>query len=171
MIFLLFGAGQETTTHLISGGLFELLRNEDQRRRLQADMNLMPLCVEECLRHVSPVQLTKPRWATCDTILGGQRFRRGDMVAAFLTAANRDPAKFNDPHQFDLTRRPNSHLSFGTGVHFCLGFQLARAEAAIAFERILTRYPEMRLAVHPSRIIWRKRVGIRALSALPVTLR
>jgi cytochrome P450 len=171
MIFLLFGAGQETTTHLISGGLLELLRNEDQRRRLQANMSLMPLCVEECLRHVSPVQLTKPRWASCDTMLGGRQFRRGDMVAAFLTAANRDPAKFTDPHEFDLTRRPNPHLSFGTGVHFCLGFQLARAEAAIAFERILTRYPDVRLAVHPSRITWRKRVGIRALSSLPVTLR
>ena len=170
MIFLLFGAGQETTTHLISGGLLEILRNEDQRRRLQADMSLMPLCVEECLRHVSPVQLTKPRWASCDAMLGGHQFRRGEMVATFLTAANRDPAKFADPDRFDITRRPNPHLSFGTGVHFCLGFQLARAEAAIAFERILSRYPDIHLAIDPSRVIWRKRVGIRALSSLPVTL-
>ena len=87
-----------------------------------------------------------------------------------LTAANRDPAKFVDPHRFDITRRPNPHLSFGTGVHFCLGFQLARAEAAIAFERILSRYPDIRLAVDPSRVVWRKRVGIRALSSLPVAL-
>jgi cytochrome P450 len=170
MIFLLFGAGQETTTHLISGGLLEILLHEDQRRRLQADASLMPLCVEECLRHVSPVQMTKPRWASRDVMLGGHQFRHGEMVAAFITAANRDPAKFGDPHRFDIARRPNPHLSFGTGVHFCLGFQLARAEAAIAFERILSRYPDIRLAIDPSRVVWRRRVGIRALAALPVML-
>ena len=170
MIFLLFGAGQETTTHLISGGLLEILRHDDQRRRLQADPGLMPLCVEECLRHVSPVQLTKPRWATRNVSFAGHEFSRGEMVAAFLTAANRDPAEFDNPHQFDISRKPNPHLSFGTGVHFCLGFQLARAEAAIAFERVLARFPKIRLAVAPKNIVWRKRVGIRALSSLPVRL-
>jgi cytochrome P450 PksS len=170
MIFLLFGAGQETTTHLISGGLLEILRHEDQRRRLQTDPTMMPLCVEECLRHVSPVQLSKPRWATRDTELAGHEFRRGESVACFLTSANRDPTEFENPHQFDITRQPNPHLSFGTGVHFCLGFQLARAEAAIAFERLLTRFPDVRLAVDPASIIWRKRVGIRTLAQLPVKL-
>lgn len=171
MLFLLFGAGQETTTHLISGGLLELLRHDDQRRRLQADPTTMPLCVEECLRHVSPVQLTKPRWAARDVVFAGHEFRRGDCVAGFLTAANRDPAVFANPHQFDMTRHPNPHLSFGTGMHFCLGFQLARVEAAIALERVLARFPDVRLAVEPDRIIWRKRVGIRSLTKLPVQLR
>jgi cytochrome P450 PksS len=170
MIFLLFGAGQETTTHLISGGLLEILRHDDQRRQLQADPGLMPLCVEECLRHVSPVQLTKPRWATRNVSFAGQEFGRGEMVAGFLTAANRDPVEFDNPHQFDMTRKPNPHLSFGTGVHFCLGYQLARAEAAIAFERVLARFPKLRLAVAGESIVWRKRVGIRALSSLPVRL-
>jgi len=171
MIFLLFGAGQETTTHLISGGLLELLRHDDQRRRLQSDPTTKPLCVEECLRHVSPVQLTKPRWAARDIVFAGHEFRRGDCVAGFLTAANRDHATFENPHQFDITRHPNPHLSFGTGVHFCLGFQLARAEAAIAFERVLSRFPDVRLAVEPDSIAWRKRVGIRTLAELPVQLR
>lgn len=170
MIFLLFGAGQETTTHLIAGGLFEILRHDDQRQRLQADYNLMPLCVEECLRHVSPVQLTKPRWAVRPISFAGHEFQRGDSVSAFLTAANRDPSEFDDPHRFDISRRPNPHLSFGTGNHFCLGFQLARLEAAIAFERILLRFPGVRLAVSPDEITWRKRVGIRTLSRLPVVL-
>ena len=170
MIFLLFGAGQETTTHLISGGLLELLRHDDQRRRLQADPAMMPLCVEECLRHVSPVQLTKPRWASRDMVFAGHELRRGESIAAFLTAANRDPAEFDNAHQFDITRKPNPHLSFGTGVHFCLGFQLARAEAAIAFERVLARFPDIRLAVDPAELVWRKRLGIRALSRLPVKL-
>lgn len=171
MIFLLFGAGLETTTHLIAGGLLEILRHDDQRRRLKADPKMMPLCVEECLRQVSPVQLTKPRWAARDIVIAGHQFRRGDSVAAFLTAANRDPVTFPDPHRFDITRHPNPHLSFGTGVHFCLGFQLARAEAAIAFERFLDRFPDARLAVDPASRVWRKRVGIRTLAKLPVKLR
>lgn len=171
MIFLLFGAGLETTTHLIAGGLLEILRHDDQRRRLQADPKMMPLCVEECLRQVSPVQLTKPRWAARDIVIAGHQFRRGDSVAAFLTAANRDPVTFADPDRFDITRHPNPHLSFGTGVHFCLGFQLARAEAAIAFERFLDRFPDARLAVDPASLVWRKRVGIRTLAKLPVKLR
>jgi cytochrome P450 PksS len=170
MIFLLFGAGQETTTHLISGGLFTLLSHEDQIRRLSSDPSLMPACVEECLRHVSPVQMTKPRFAIRDGDLHGQPFRRGDMFAAFLAAANCDPAKFEVPHQFDITRHPNPHLSFGTGVHFCLGLQLARAEASIAFERILARFPGMRLRTNSDPIAWHKRLGIRALASLPVRL-
>jgi cytochrome P450 len=170
MIFLLFGAGQETTTHLISGGLFALLTHEDQRRRLQADPGLMPLCVEECLRYVSPVQMTKPRFAVRDLAWQGRQFRRGDMFAGLLAAANSDPARFERPHEFDIARHPNPHLSFGTGVHFCLGFQLARAEAAIGFERLLARFPGMRLAVDADKITWRKRLGIRALAQLPVRL-
>jgi cytochrome P450 len=170
MIFLLFGAGQETTTHLISGGLFTLLSHDDQRQRLQADFGLMATCVEECLRHVSPVQMTKPRFAKRDIEWQGLAFKRGDMFAAFLSAANCDPAKFEEPHRFNIARHPNPHLSFGTGVHFCLGFQLARAEAAIAFERLLTRFPDMRLAVDPGEIVWRKRLGIRAMATLPVRL-
>lgn len=170
MIFLLFGAGQETTTHLISGGLFALLSHEDQRRKLMSDPRLMPTCVEECLRYVSPVQMTKPRFATRNIAWQGLQFQRGDMFAAFLAAANCDPAKFEDPHRFDITRHPNPHLSFGTGVHFCLGFQLARAEAAIAIERIMARFPDMRLNIEMHKIEWRKRLGIRALAQLPVRL-
>jgi cytochrome P450 PksS len=170
MIFLLFGAGQETTTHLISGGLFALMSHEDQLRRLRSDPSLMPTCVEECLRYVSPVQMTKPRFATRDVVWQGRQFRRGDMFAGFLAAANCDPTKFEHPHNFDITRHPNPHLSFGTGVHFCLGFQLARAEAAIAFERIISRFPDIRLDIESGKIKWRKRPGIRALAHLPVRL-
>jgi cytochrome P450 PksS len=171
MVVLLFGAGQETTTHLIAGGMFALLSHEQQLRRLQADPRLMPTCVEECLRYVSPVQMTKPRFATRDIVWQGRQMRRGDVVAGFLAAANGDLAKFERPHDFDIGRHPNPHLSFGTGVHFCLGFQLARAEAAIALERILFRFPHIRLAVDPGQIAWRRRLGIRALASLPVRLR
>lgn len=170
MIFLLFGAGQETTTHLISGGILTLLSNPDQLENLRDDPGLMPACVEECLRHVSPVQMTKPRFAVRDLDWQGHSFKRGEMFAAFLSAANCDPAKFENPHRFDIGRHPNPHLSFGTGVHFCLGFQLARAEAAIAFERLFARFPRLSLASPSEEIVWRKRLGIRALAQLPVRL-
>lgn len=169
MIFLLFGAGQETTTHLLSGGLYALLSDGRQLSRLRSEPDLMPLCVEECLRYVSPVQMTKPRFLVRDMVWQGRQFRRGDMFAAFLAAANCDPAKFERPREFDIARHPNPHLSFGTGVHFCLGFQLARAEAAIGFERILARFPQLRLA-EPPRVAWHKRLGIRAVARLPVWL-
>ena len=170
MIFLLFGAGQETTTHLIAGGIWALLTHPDERDRLRADPSLMPGAVEECLRWVCPVQMTKPRFARADMEWQGSQFRRGDMFAAFLSAANADPGKFEVPEGFDIGRHPNPHLSFGTGVHFCLGFQLARAETRIALERLFARFPEIRLAVAPQDIAWRKRVGIRALARLPVRL-
>jgi cytochrome P450 len=169
MIFLLFGAGQETTTHLIAGGLFALLSREDQLSRLRSEPGLMPGCVEECLRYVSPIQMTKPRFLTRDMEWSGRKFARGDMFAAFLAAANCDPSRFEHPQAFDIARHPNPHLSFGTGVHFCLGFQLARAEAAVAFERLFARFPNMRLDRRIG-IQWHRRLGIRALSRLPVRL-
>jgi cytochrome P450 len=170
MIFLLFAAGQETTTHLLGGGLLALLTHAGQRSRLVEDMSQMSVAVEECLRYVSPVQFTKPRWAARDVEFAGVRLRRGDSVAGFLSAANCDPAKFTEPHRFDIGRRPNPHLAFGTGVHFCLGFQLARAEAAIGFERLFVRFPKMSLGVDPGAIVWRRRLGLRALASLPVRL-
>lgn len=170
MIFLLFGAGQETTTHLLGGGLLALLTHPEQRSRLVQDMSGMSVGVEECLRYVSPVQFTKPRWAARDVEFAGLRLRRGDSVAGFLAAANCDPEKFDEPHRFDVARRPNPHLAFGTGVHFCLGFQLARAEAAIGFERLFVRFPKLSLGVDPGAAVWRKRLGIRALASLPVRL-
>lgn len=169
MIFLLFAAGHETTTHLLAGGLFALLSREDQLHQLRSNLDLMPGCVEECLRYVSPVQLAKPRYLTRDLEWTGQKLRRGDMLAAVLAAANCDPSKFENAHMFDITRHPNPHLSFGTGVHFCLGFQLARAEAAIGFERLLHRFPNLQLD-RRSEFQWHKRLGIRALVRLPVRL-
>lgn len=167
MIFLLFGAGQETTTHLISGGLWAILTHDEARRRLIDDPAAMAGAVEECLRWVSPVQMTKPRFAREDMEWQGMHLPRGTMVAALLAAANCDPAKFEDPHRFDVGRHPNPHLAFGTGVHFCLGFQLARLEAAVAIERFLARFPQ---AAVREPLTWRKRPGIRAMAQLPVRL-
>jgi cytochrome P450 len=130
MLFLLLLAGHETTTHLISGAAFELLKNPALRDWLAADRSRLNLATEEFLRFCSPVQFTKPRYVRRDVELGGVRLRKGARIMPMLVAANRDPQANTDPDRLDLARRPNRHLAFGTGIHFCLGHQLARIEGA-----------------------------------------
>lgn len=168
MVFLLLGAGSETTTHLISGSVFELLKDPARRDWLATDWSRLGLAVEEFLRFVSPVQFTKPRYVRRDVELGGVQLKRGDRVMAMLAAANIDPDAHEHPEKMDLERKPNRHVSFGTGIHFCLGHQLARIEAACALQALLTRWPRLTLAVKPEQIHWRGRPGIRSISALPV---
>jgi cytochrome P450 len=168
MCFLLFVAGHETTTHLISGGVLALLQHPDQLARLRADGSLAGTAVDELLRFVSPVQMSKPRYARGDLSLAGVDLARGESVIAMLAAANADPAAFPAPEALDLTRTPNRHLAFGGGPHLCLGLQLARAEAEIALERLLARAPELALAAPEARLRWTPRIGLRALRRLPV---
>jgi cytochrome P450 len=171
MVFLLLLAGHETTTHLISGSVFELAKNPDLRDWLEQDWSRADLAVEEFLRFVSPVQFSKPRFVRQDVELGGARLKRGDQVMALLAAANMDPAANVAPEKLDLARRPNHHMAFGTGIHFCLGYQLARLEAKCALEALYTRWPKLALAVAPEAIRWRSRPGLRAIVSLPVTAR
>ncbi|MGY3036814.1 cytochrome P450 [Bradyrhizobium sp. USDA 4354] len=168
MVFLLLGAGSETTTHLISGSVYELLRNSGLRDWLEQDWSRVGLAVEEFLRFVSPVQFSKPRYVRRDVEVEGVRLKKGDRVMVMLAAANMDPAMHDRPESLDLERKPNRHISFGTGIHFCLGHQLARIEAACALEALFVRWPRLRLAIEPSQIRWRRRPGLRALEKLPV---
>ena len=168
MVFLLLGAGSETTTHLISGSVFELLKNEKLRDWLQEDWSRANLAVEEFLRFISPVQVSKPRFVRTDTELAGVQLKAGDKIMALVAAANMDPAANACPERLDPERRPNRHLSFGTGIHFCLGHQLARIEAKCALQALFTRWPELALAVDASEIRWRQRPGLRAIDRLPV---
>ena len=168
MVFLLLAAGSETTTHLISGSVYELLRNPGLRDWLEQDWSRAGLAVEEFLRFVSPVQFSKPRYVRQDVVIEGIRLKKGDRVMVMLAAANMDPAVHDQPERIDLERKPNRHISFGTGIHFCLGHQLARIEAACALEALFTRWPKLGLAVEPSEIRWRKRPGIRMIAKLPV---
>ena len=168
MVFLLLFAGHETTTHLISGSVFELLKNPGLRDWLKDDWSRADLAVEEFLRFITPVQFTKPRFVRKDIELDGVRLRRGDRVMAMLAAANMDAAANPHPERLDLQRRPNRHVAFGTGIHFCLGHQLARIEGRCALKSLFTRWPELALAVDPSDITWRKRPGIKAIDRLPV---
>ncbi len=168
MVFLLLGAGTETTTHLISGSVLELLHNPERRDWLEKDWSRINLAIEEFLRFVSPVQFSKPRYIRKDTELGGVRLPARDKIMAMIVAANMDPAESEHPEVLDLDRRPNRHLAFGSGIHFCLGHQLARIEGKCALEALLTRWPELELAVPETEIRWRGRPGIRAIARLPV---
>jgi cytochrome P450 len=168
MIFLLLFAGHETTTHLISGSVHELLKNPDLRDWLKQDWSRLDLAVEEFLRFLTPVQFTKPRYVRREVELDGIRLRKGDKVMAMLAAANMDPLANVHPERLDLQRRPNRHIAFGTGVHFCLGHQLARLEAKCALKSLFQRWPGLKLAVDESTIRWRRRPGLNAIERLPV---
>src|SRR5215217_5905256 len=168
MVFLLLGAGSETTTHLISGSVYELLRAPAWRDWIEEDWSRAPLAVEEFLRFVSPVQFTKPRIVRRDVELGGVRLKKGDRIMAMLGAANMDPEANPHSETLDLARKPNRHLSFGTGIHFCLGHQLARMEGRCALEALFKRWPQLQLAVPPKSVRWRQRPGLRAIQVLPV---
>jgi cytochrome P450 len=168
MVFLLLFAGHETTTHLISGSVHELLKNPDLRDWLEEDWSRVDLAVEEFLRFITPVQFTKPRYVRKDIELGGVSLRKGDRIMVMLAAANMDPQANAHPERLDLQRRPNRHIAFGTGIHFCLGHQLARIEGRCALKSLFQRWPTLTLAIDESEIRWRKRPGLRAIDHLPV---
>jgi cytochrome P450 PksS len=168
MLFLLLIAGHETTTHLISGSVYELLRNPGLRDWLEEDWNRTNLAVEEFLRFLSPVQFTKPRFIRKDIELGGVRLRRGEKIMPMLAAANLDPRANANPEKLDLERKPNRHIAFGTGIHFCLGHQLARIEGASALKALFRGWPRLELAVDSYQIKWRSMPGFRAIEHLPV---
>jgi cytochrome P450 len=170
MAFLLLLAGHETTVHLIGGGVLALLEAPEQKARLLGDLSLVPSAVEELLRFVCPVQVAKPRYASSDREFHGQPLRRGESILPFLTSANLDPARFDNPERLDVARAPNPHVAFGTGAHFCLGAQLARVETQVVVEKLFTRFPNLSLSVPPSALQYVGRLGIRALTALPVRL-
>jgi cytochrome P450 len=169
MVFLLLFAGHETTTHLISGSVYELLRNAALRDWLEEDWSRAGLAVEEFLRFISVVQFTKPRFVRKDIELGGIRLKQGEKIMPMLAAANLDPQANPHPEKLDLARKPNRHLAFGTGIHFCLGHQLARLEGVCALKALFRRWPKLALAVDEKKIKWRQRPGLKALEHLPVS--
>jgi cytochrome P450 len=168
MLFLLLIAGHETTTHLISGSVYELLRNSSLRDWLEDDWSRANLAIEEFLRFVSPVQVSKPRFVQKDMEFGGVRLKKGEQVMPMLAAANFDPHANEHPEKLDLERKPNRHIAFGAGIHFCLGHQLARMEGKCALQALLQRWPKLMLATDDSHIRWRTRAGFRAIEQLPV---
>jgi cytochrome P450 family 142 subfamily A polypeptide 1 len=142
---LILVGGDETTRHVITGGMEALLANPGERRKLQANPHLVPLAIEEMLRWVSPIQ-NMNRTATRDVEVGGARVREGDKLLLLYPSANRDERVFPRAAEFHVDREPNDHVAFGHGVHFCLGASLARLELRVMFETLLERLPDLELA-------------------------
>jgi cholest-4-en-3-one 26-monooxygenase len=164
--FLLIIAGNETTRNALSGGLQALCENPEQFDRLRSDPSLLPQAIEEMLRWVSPVMQFR-RTALRDTTIGDQPIRKGEKVVMYYGAANLDPRAFEDPEVFDISRKPNPHLAFGTGTHFCMGSHIARLEMRVTLEEFLRRFRNVRLTGPPERLASN---FINGISRLPISL-
>ena len=165
MLRLLLIAGNETTTNLIGNGVLALLRNPDQMQRLRDDPSLIPSAVDELLRFDSPVQ-TDFRRALEDCEVNGFPLKKRDNIVLLLGAANRDPDVFDDPDRLDVGRGDRSHLSFGRGIHHCIGAPLARLEGRIVLEMLLERFSQISLGGEQPR--FRNSIVLRGLESLPV---
>jgi cytochrome P450 len=164
---LLFGAGHETTVNLIGNGLWALHKNPSQWAAIRDDPSLIPNAIEEVLRYESPVQMVS-RMASEPVDFGGTVVQPGVQIIALLGAANRDPAEFPDPDRMDVTRERSKPLSFGGGIHFCIGAQLARIEAEVVFTTLLRRLPDITLPERDDPK-WRESFTLRGLTTLPAT--
>lgn len=166
-INILLSTGHETTTHLIGNGLLALLQHADQLQKLRFQPAMLASAIDEMLRYDNPVQITY-RSAAADAEIKGKLIRKGDLVNTILGSANRDPERFSNPDHFDITRNEGRHLSFGVGIHFCIGAPLVRLEAEIVFETILRRFPHIKLATET--LEWQEHPIFRGLKSLPVRL-
>ncbi len=164
-IGLLFGAGHETTTNLIGNGLLALHRQPDQWERLKADPSLIPNAIDELLRYDSSVQITG-RVTNTEVEIGGVTLAEHESIVALLGAANRDPAQYPDPDRLDVGREHIRPMSFGGGIHHCLGAQLARLEAELVFAALIERMPNLTLPEKDTPA-WRRSFTLRGLSKLP----
>lgn len=167
---LILVGGDETTRHVISGGMAALLQYPEQLRRLQDDLSLLPGAIEEMLRWSSPIR-NMNRTATRDVEVNGLHIHAGDRILLLYPSANRDEKVFADPFTFDITRSPNDHVAFGAyGRHHCLGAPLARLELRILFEELLTRLTDFELATD-DHLEWRRGNFVLGINSVPMTFR
>ncbi|WBP90022.1 cytochrome P450 family protein [Kitasatospora cathayae] len=169
-LFLLMNAGYETTANLIGSGVLALIQHPDQQRRLREDPALLSGAVEELLRYESPLNLATIRYTTRPVQVGEVVIPADEIVFVSLCAANRDPAVFDRPHALDVGRKKNQHLSFGHGIHHCIGAPLARLEGEVLFGRLLGRFRHWELAVPAEHLVWRHSLQFRGLASLPVRM-
>ena len=161
-LLLLLVAGNETTRNLIGNGMLALLRNPDQLQLLRDNPDLVDNAIDEMLRYDSPVQIDG-RLVQEDVEIGGKKIRAGQRVISAIGAANRDPDAFTDPDSLDITRSERSHVSFGRGIHYCLGAPLATLEARIAFSSLLERFSSIKLLSEPE---YREQVVLRGVKEM-----
>lgn len=166
MAAILLIGGHETVANLTANGMLALLRHPEQMDRLRGDPSLAKSAVEELLRYDTPAQMAV-RTALEDIDVGGTTIPAGDLILVVMGAANRDPRHFADPDQLDITRKPNAHLGFIAGIHYCVGAPLARLEAQIAITTLTQRLPDLRLAKSTPR--WRGSLALRGMRELPVS--
>jgi cytochrome P450 len=166
--WLLLVAGHETTVHLISNGMRALLAHPDQLARLRADPGLIPGAVEEILRWDGPVSTSTLRFTTEPVTIGGTDIPAGELILVALLSGNRDAAQFEQADRFDIARPPGQHLSFGHGIHYCLGAPLARVEGEVALGHLLRRFSTIELAVPAEQLEWRPGMLMHGLASLPV---
>ncbi len=160
-------AGTDTTTNTMGNGFLALMRNRDQLELLRAEPSLIGRAIEEMLRYDGPIH-ANARFARQDAEVGGTPIRKGGLLFAIFASANRDPAQFENPDKFDITRNPNPHMGFGTGIHVCLGAPLARLESVVVFEEALRRFPNLRLADPQPQLEYRDFYFLRGLKTLPL---
>ncbi|MEV7968135.1 cytochrome P450 [Sphaerisporangium sp. NPDC088356] len=165
---LLLVAGHETTANMLALGTYTLLNNPDQLAALRADPSLAESAVEELLRFLTIVHIGPVRTALQDTELEGHTIKAGESVTLSLGAANRDPERFDAPDRLDITRQATGHVSFGHGIHQCLGQQLARIEMRIGYPALLRRFPDLRLAIPSEEVSMRSDMAIYGVHRLPV---
>jgi cytochrome P450 family 142 subfamily A polypeptide 1 len=165
-LLILIG-GDETTRHVISGGVHQLLLHPDQWAALRDDPTARPTAVEEMLRWVTPIK-NMVRTATSDVELGGQLVHEGDELMLLYPSGNRDEEVFDDPFRFDSTRTPNEHIAFGFGTHFCLGASLARLEISVMLDEVLARMPDLAIADPSAEVELRPANFVSGLESLPV---
>jgi cytochrome P450 len=170
-VVLLIMAGYETTANLIGSGMLALIDNPDVLKLLRDDPALMRPAVEELLRYTAPVEIASERYAAQDILLHGRSLKRGDRVLPVIASANRDERHFTDPDRLDIRRDSSANISFGHGIHHCIGFHMAKLEAEIAFSLILERFPNIALACNRDELKWRSTPFVRGLASLPVKLR
>jgi cytochrome P450 PksS len=170
MVFLLVVADSETTYSLIANGAAALLTHPDQLDLLRTDPNLIGSAVEEILRFTGTIGSTEVFYAQEDIELHGVTIPRGGRVIPLLDSANRDPAVFDDPDTFDITRTPNRHIAFSKGAHFCLGAKLARMETCIAITNLISRFRDVQVAVDPADLQVARVPLLRRFTSLPVIL-
>ncbi|MEO1194015.1 MAG: cytochrome P450 [Pseudomonadota bacterium] len=167
MLFLF--AGHETTTNLIGNATYLLCRHPDEQARLRADPALIETAVEEILRFHGPTNASA-RVVGVEHELEGKTLKPGERVFALVNAANRDPSRFDEPDRFNITRDPNKHLTFGQGIHFCLGAPLARLEGQIAIPRLLERFPKIEVPAEDADLEWHETIIMRGLMKLPLEI-
>jgi cytochrome P450 len=168
--FLLLVAGHDTLVGLISNGVLALLRHPDQHDALLADPSLMPAAIEELLRFSGPANFTTLRYTTAEVEVGEVTIPAGELVVVALMSANHDPERFTGPERLDVRRPAGGHLAFGHGIHYCLGASLARLAGEVVIWRLLSSFPDLRLAAEVTDVSWLTSTLLRVMESLPVVL-